>query len=75
MTHMEVVVTVVNATVMAAVGLALWWAFKGRFEAIEKRLDRIESEVSSLRIEMNSLRSDLTMVALAVGAKPKAESG
>jgi hypothetical protein len=65
MTHVEVVVTAVNAVVMGAVGLALWWAFKGRFEGIEKRLDRLEAEVAALR-------SDLTMVALAVGARPRA---
>lgn len=62
---MQVVVAVVNAVVMAVVGLVLWWALRGRFEALERRFDRIEAE-------MAALCSDLTMVALAVGAKPRA---
>ena len=72
MTHLEVLVAVVNATVMGAVGLALWWAFRGRFEAIEKRIDAVEARMGRLEAEMLGLRSDLTMVALAVGAKPRA---
>jgi hypothetical protein len=72
MTHVEVVVSVGNAVVMGAVGLALWWAFKGRFEAIEKRFDAIDARIGRMEAEILSLRSDLTMVALAVGAKPGA---
>ena len=67
---MDLLVTVVNAAVVGAAGLALWWAFRGRFETLEK-VDHLET---SLRSEIAAVRSDLTMVALAVGAGPRAEN-
>jgi chromosome segregation ATPase len=39
-----------------------------RFDAVDRRLERIEASV-------DGLRSDLTQVALAVGARPRAENG
>ena len=68
---MDLLVTVVNAAVVGAAGLALWWAFRGRFETLEKKVDHLET---SLRSEIAAVRSDLTMVALAVGAGPRAEN-
>jgi hypothetical protein len=81
--QVDVIVPVANAVVTGAVGLALWWAFRGRFEALEKRMDGLEARMDRLEIRMDRLegsirsdfavlRSDLTMVALAVGAKPRA---
>jgi hypothetical protein len=79
----EIVGTVINAAVVTAVGLILGWVVKGR-------IDRLEGEIGALRAEMNerfarvddrmdrgfdSLRSDITRVALAVGARPEAEAG
>jgi hypothetical protein len=63
--HVDALAVVINAIVVAGVGLALWWAFRGRFEALESRMDRLEGSV-------HRLRSDLTAVALAVGARPQA---
>jgi hypothetical protein len=80
---MEIATTVINAAVVAAVGLILGWLAKGR-------IDRVEREIAALRAEMNerfarvddridrgfdSIRSDITRVALAVGARPEAEAG
>jgi hypothetical protein len=39
-----------------------------RFDAVDRRLERFEAS-------MDGLRSDLTQVALAVGARPRAENG
>jgi hypothetical protein len=98
---MDVAGTLINAGVVAGVGLILGWLGKGRFEAVERRLDRVETELGSsidglrsemtsaigalrlettsaiegLRVETNGLRSDLTAVALAVGARPRAQNG
>jgi hypothetical protein len=69
--------------VVAAVGGIVGWLVKGR-------IDRLEAQIGELRAEMNerlarvddridrgfdSMRSDLTRVALAVGARPEAEAG
>lgn len=41
-------------------------------ESVNGRIDRLEESVSG---RIDALRSDLTQVALAVGAKPRSESG
>ena len=41
-------------------------------ESVNGRIDRLEESVSG---RIDALRSDLTQVALAVGAKPRRESG
>ena len=74
---MEALGVVINALVVAAVGFTLWWAFRGRFEALEARMDRfedrIEKRIDRLEASVEALRSDLTTVALAVGARPRAQ--
>ena len=80
---MDVAGTVVNAAVVAMVGLVLGWLGKGRFESIdrrfeaqEQRLDRLEERlehrIDTLQASLDSMRSDLTQVALAVGVRPRA---
>jgi hypothetical protein len=78
---MEIVNTLVSAAVVAAVGILLAWHAKGRFDLLEKRLDGLDSRLDGLdsRIDglesrIDGLRSDLTRVALAVGAGPRAEN-
>ncbi len=77
---MDAIATLINAGVVAAVGLTLAWLGKGRFDALDQRIDRLEERLdrrmdsmqSSMQGSIDSLRSDLTQVALAVGVKPRA---
>lgn len=83
---MDLLVSGINAMVVGAVGLALAWLGKGRFEAVEDRFERIEDRIDrleerfetrmdSFQSSLDGLRSDLTQVALVVGARPRAENG
>lgn len=69
---MDLIPSIVNAAVVSAVGVILWRLIKGRLESLEHRIQNLEGWVNS---RIDSLRSDLTQVALAVGAKPRSESG
>jgi hypothetical protein len=79
---MDLVGTVVNAVVVGVVGLILGWMGNSRFKALERRIDRLEERLDARidgleeRIDgrIDSLRSDLTQIALAVGAGPRAEN-
>lgn len=68
---MEILGTAVNAVVVGIVGLVLAWLGKSRFDALDRRIDRLEERLDG---SISSLRSDLTQVALAVGARPRAEN-
>jgi hypothetical protein len=64
---MELASTAISAAVMTTIGLILGWLCKARFDALERRMDRFEAS-------LDSMRSDLTQVALAVGARPRAQN-
>ncbi len=65
---MDSLQTTINAIVVGAVGLILGWMVHGlRTE--------VRADISELRREVGELRSDLTQVALAVGARPRAGRG
>jgi hypothetical protein len=80
--EMEILGTVVNAAVVAAVGLVLTFYLRGRFEEIrdrfeqvdrrfeqmDRRFDHLEGRMDSFQASLDGTRSDLTRVALAVGA-------
>jgi hypothetical protein len=70
----EIVNTLVSAAVVAAVGILLAWHAKGRFDALEKRIDALAGRVGGVQTSIDAMRSDLTYVALAVGAGPRAEN-
>jgi hypothetical protein len=80
---MDLLGSAINALVIWVVGLLLAWLGKGRFEtmgrrfeAIETRIDRLEdrfeARMDGLQASVDGMRSDLTQVALAVGARPRA---
>lgn len=84
---MNVVPTIINAAVVAAVGLILAWFGKERFDAQDRRMDRLEERLdgridalqasfdamrSDVTQSLDALRSDLTQVALAVGVRRRA---
>jgi hypothetical protein len=79
----EIAQTVINAAVVALVGLALAWLARGqRRESRQDTADvrremsefrgEVRQEFLEVRREIAELRSDLTRVALAVGAEPRA---
>jgi len=69
---MDLVASVINAAVVALVGLILAWLGKGRFEAQDRRMDRLEQRMDAFQASLDAMRSDLTQVALAVGVRPRA---
>ena len=56
--------------------------FDGRFDSFEARFDgridtlqsHLEGRIDTLQSSMDATRSDLTQVALAVGARPRAQN-
>jgi hypothetical protein len=78
--------TLVNAVVLIAVTLIAGSIGLKRFEAIDRRFDdlrtelkadiaRVDGHVAEARAELAQVRSDLTYVALAVGARRAEGSG
>jgi hypothetical protein len=46
-----------------------------RIDSIDARFDAIDRRFDAVDVRFDGLRSDLTQVALAVGARPRAENG
>jgi hypothetical protein len=46
-----------------------------RFEGVDQRLDAVDRRFERIEASLDGLRSDLTQVALAVGARPRAQNG
>jgi hypothetical protein len=68
---MDVLSTIINAAVIAVVGGLLGRYGKSRFDALEGRVHRLEERLDA---SINAVRSDLTQVALAVGARRPASN-
>ena len=60
---MGLIGTPMNAEVVAAVGLALAWVMKGRFE------QRLDSRFNTLQASIDTMRSDMRRIELAVGVQ------
>jgi chaperonin cofactor prefoldin len=85
---MDILGTVINALVVAAVGYVVIRVGNGRFEDLKERFedliarvdrleDRLDKRIDAVQSSVEALRSDVTAIALAVGARtrpPQAES-
>ena len=75
---MDLVQTITNAAVMAAVGTVLSWMMTGLRRELREEIASVRGEIAGLRTELHEeirgVRSDLTQVALAVGVRPRAEN-
>jgi hypothetical protein len=71
----EALQTIINAAVVGAVGLILARMVHGTRAEIAQLRAEVRADISELRREIGELRSDLTQVALAVGARPRASGG
>jgi hypothetical protein len=73
----DLIQAVTNAIVVGAVGLVLGYMVRGLRTEVRADIATLRAEVrediAGLRREIGDLRSDLTQVALAVGARPRAQ--
>jgi len=85
---MDISVTLLNAIPLLIVTAVGGWLLNGRMSRLERkvdalatrdefnglvhRVDRLENRVDS---QFDSLRSDITQIALAVGARPRPQTG
>lgn len=79
---MDLTHTIINGVVVAIVGGLLGFLMidrfrqvDARFDSLERRMDRFDGRLEKFEDRIDALRSDLTGVALAVGARPKSNSG
>jgi hypothetical protein len=80
---MDLAGNAINALVVGVMGVILAWLAKGKFEAIDRRFasierridrleERVEARMDAFQTSLDGMRSDLTQIALAVGARPRA---
>jgi hypothetical protein len=67
--------TIVNAVLLGVVGLILGRMFHGLRAELIGDIAGLRAELRDVRREIGELRSDLTQVALAVGARRRASRG
>lgn len=83
---MDPLMQLVNALPAVVVGIVLAFYLRGRFEDVDRRFDEqkadtnrqfdeIRRQIDRLSSELAATRSDLTNVALAVGARLRPETG
>lgn len=76
---MELLDTLTTSFVAALAVAVVHFLNRGQFAEVKARLSRVESQLDDLRSEFRgdvaSLRSDLTQVALAVGARRAPNAG
>ena len=83
---MDVTQTLINALILSAVGTVLAWMVQGLRKEVRQDIAVLRQDIAELRAEfrdeivdvrkeIRALRSDLTQVALAVGAGPRAQNG
>ncbi len=72
---MDVIGSVVVSGIVVTVGFLLARITSARSEELKERIDRLEDRVDkrmdAFQASVDGMRSDLTAVALAVGARPR----
>jgi len=72
---MDVIGSVVVSGIVVTVGFLLARITSARSEELKERIDRLEDRVdkrmAAFQASVDGMRSDLTAVALAVGARPR----
>ncbi len=86
---MDLLPNLVNAFALAVVGAFVWFITRGQTQQLSRRIERLENRMDSrfeslesrldnrferVESEVGSLRSDLTQIALAVGAPPRRQT-
>jgi hypothetical protein len=82
---MELYAQLANVIAIAVVGVLVWFYLRGRFDRsgrrhedmradINRRFDEQRQDTGQIRAELAAIRSDLTYVALAVGARARPEA-
>jgi hypothetical protein len=72
---MDVMTVVLAGALLAAFTAIQTWINKGRFDSIDRRFEAIDRRFEQVAGEIAALRSDLTQIALAVGARIRPETG
>ena len=72
---MDIWTPLINALPVVVVGILITFYLHGRFEQVDKRLDDTNRRIDLVVAELAAVRSDLTNVALAVGARLRPEAG
>jgi hypothetical protein len=85
----DLAATAIDAAIIAIVGVVFAWVAKGRWDATDRRIDRLEQRMDRrfeavdrrferledrLDASFDGLRADITQIALAVGARPRAQN-
>lgn len=76
---MELIPTIINALVVAVVGGLLMYVTRDQIKDLKDDLREVKQDIRDLRLELSSevasVRSDLTQIALAVGAQARPQTG
>lgn len=72
---MDYVPTLINAAVIALVGVLITFVTRTQIRDLKDDLNELRQDIRELRTETASMRSDLTQVALAVGAQARPQTG
>ncbi len=87
---MDILIPAINAVVVAAAVLVVNYVGKERTDPLERRMDQrfedlsrqfeqmfglMRDEFRQVRVELATMRSDITNIALQVGARPQPNAG
>ena len=78
---MEAVSTLIDAVPLLIVTVLGGWLLNGRLNRLEAKVERrptrdeIDGRLNRIEAEVVALRSDVTQVALALGARSRPETG